>query len=501
MTSSVAADAGLAAAASGAGGVTILDTTGPVAVTARVETPGPASGVALAGRFVLAAASDAGLAVIDAGDPAHPALVATVPTPGEALGVAAEGSLAFVADGSQGLAVFDRTDPAAPALLGSLDTAGTARAVTVAGPLAYVADDFRGLVIVDVSSPAAPRLVSRLDTPGRASGIALAGGIAYVADLNRGVQVIDVADPAAPHLLGTVFTPGGAAGVTRLAGRLLVADGFAGLLEYDLTTPASPRLIGVYDTPGLASGVAAALSASGTLLVADGPRGVRSVRLNPALPPAVPDAAGRLTQEIPGGFAPGPYDVQVTRADGSPLAGPVRNAFLVCGGGDLSARLVSGRRPSEIGPTPSPWRLVVEGEPALFDPQPRHEARLLLPALPAEPLLRADSGRDAIEIALPPGGEAVVRLSGGDRDALRALWRDIAAGGGVPLPRLDAHSYGPLRLERHPGGGSGMPRRWRFEFEAGRLIRADAWGDGASLDFQVTATDASGCDRHTEASL
>jgi len=500
-TTAVAADGALAAAANGAAGVVLLDATGAGSVTGRVPTPAAAAGVAIASRHVLAALSEAGLAVIDAADPAHPVLAGMVDTPGEALGVTAAANLAFVADGSQGLAIVDWTDPAAPALLGSLDTTGTARGVAVSGSLAYLADDFRGMVIVDVSSPAAPRLVSRFDTPGRAYGVAVADGFAYVADLNRGVQVIDVSNPATPRLARTIFTPGAASGVARLGNRLLVADGFEGLLEYDVTTPASPVLVGAYDTPGIATGVAAALSSAGSLLVADGPRGVRAVRLNPGLPPAAPEASGGLRVEIPAGFTPGPYDVQVVRADGTPLAPPIRNAFVVCGGGDLAARLVASRLPSAVGPTPAPWRLEVSGSPDLFEPAPRHEARLLLPPLPAGPLLRFDAGRDAIDITIPRAGPAVVRLSGSDRAALLALWNAALAGGGLPLPRLDARTYGPLRLATLPGEGAGGPRRFRFEFEGGVLTSASAWGDGARLDFTVSAGDASGCDLRAETSL
>jgi hypothetical protein len=352
-----------------------------------------------------------------------------------------------------------------------------------------------------VSSPAAPRLVSRFDTPGRAYGVAVADGFAYVADLNRGVQVIDVSNPAEPRLARTIFTRGAASGVVRLDRRLLVADGFAGVLEYDATAPASPVLVGTYDTPGIATGVAAALTASASLFVADGPRGARAVRLNPPLPPAVPDATGALRVEIPAGFSPGPYDVQVMLADGTPFAPPVRNAFTVCGGGDLAARLVASRSPSAVGPTPAPWRLEVSGASDLFEPAPRHEARLLLPALPGGSLLRSDAGREAIDITIPRDGPAFVRLSGSDRPAMLALWNAALGGVGLALPRLDARAYGPLRLETHPGEGAGGPMRYRFELDAGVVTSASAWGNGARLEFAVTAMDAIGCEVHTAASL
>jgi hypothetical protein len=500
-TPAVAVDADLAVAGDGSG-LAVLDLAGGgVVSTGRLETTVPVLGVAVSGGAAIAAASTAGLLVIDLADPEHPAVRGSADTPGEAQGVAIAGTLAYVADGSRGLAIYDLADRTAPALLGTLDTTGTARAVAVAGSRAYVADDFRGLLVIDVSSPAAPVLLSRLDTPGRASGVAVAGGLAYVADLNRGVQVIDVTNPTAPQLVRTIGTPGAASGVALLGSRLVVADGFAGLLEFDVSRPDAPVSLGSYDTPGVATGVATALSASGVLLVADGPRGVRSVRLNPLLPPAVPDGAGGLRQEIPAGFAPGPYDVQAMTAEGIPIGPPVRNGFIVCGGGDLSARLEPSRLPSPVGPTPAPWRLVVSGDASLFDPPPRHAALLRLPALPGEPIVRQDSGRESIEIRIPAAGPPVVLLSGRDREAMLSMWRAAVAAGGFPLPRLDTRTYGPLRLEVHPGRGDGAPRRIRYEFDAGILTGAAAWGDGARLDFEVTAVDPLGCDSRVVESL
>jgi hypothetical protein len=94
----------------------------------------------------------------------------------------------------------------------------------------------------------------------------------------------------------------------------------------------------------------------------------------------------------------------------------------------------------------------------------------------------------------------LVLLSGNDRAAMLALWT-AALADGIPLPRMDARSYGPLRLEVHPGDGAGAPARWRFDFESGVLTGASAWGVGARLDFEVTAVDDLGCDSRVVESL
>ncbi|HUD73022.1 MAG TPA: hypothetical protein VMQ62_13770, partial [Dongiaceae bacterium] len=85
--------------------------------------------------------------------------------------------------------------------------------------------------------------------------------------------------------------------------------------------------------------------------------------------------------------------------------------------------------------------------------------------------------------------------------AMLALWRSLAEGGGIPLPRRDPRTYGDFRLALQPGAGAGAPQRYRYEFESGRLTDARAWGSGARLDFEVTAVDSQGCDRRVLATL
>jgi hypothetical protein len=322
--------------------------------------------------------------------------------------------------------------------------------------------------------------------------VAVSGTWAYVADLNLGVQVVDLSNPAAPVSAGVIGTPGAASGVVVLGTRLLVAGGFSGLLEFDVSDPRSPVLTGRYDTPGVATAVAVG---DDVVLIADGVRGIRSVRLNPPLPPSSAGGATRLEQVIPAGFTPGPYDVMVTSA-GPGTESVLHDGFVVCGGGSLTAELVPSRPPaSVVGPTPVAWRLLVGGDDAWFRPEPRHDARLLLPALPGDVGISFVRGREAIELRMPAGqGEtARVVLSGADGAAMRALWDAIAARGGIDLPRLDAASYGEFRLGLAPGTGAGAPARYRFEFEAGRLAAARAWGESADLRFQVIATDPAGC--------
>jgi len=509
----VAVDAAssLAALADGAGGLVLVDVRNAASpsVLGSLLTGGPANGIALVDGTAYIAAGGAGLSIVDVRSPGAPALLGTLDTPGDAQAVAVADGRAYVADGSRGLQVVDVSDGRHPALLGTYDTPGSARGVFVADGYAYVADDFMGMEIFDISA-AAPRLVGRYDTPGRAVGVAIGGGHAYVADLNRGLQILDVRDREAPVLVQNVSTPGAAQGVVLAGDRLYVADGFSGLLEIDVGDPARPILAGAYDTPGIAT---AAATASGLVFVADGSHGLRIIRPNPAIPGPQSNPDSGLAVTLPAGFTPGPYDLQVTGPDGAIALLP--DGFLVCRHLDLAARLAS------VGSNDAPgraadaatglYRLVLSGDDDLFSPGAARRARLLLPALPSRVEVRAATGPSIIELRIGPSpGEATALVSGPDPAAAVLQWETIRAARGVDLPPLDETTYGDLRLSVLAGAGGpagreagraprepGPPVRYRYVFEAGRLVGAGAWGPGAALLFDVSAGDPDGCGAET----
>ncbi len=463
-------------------------------------------GIALAGGVAYVAAGPSGLRLVDVHLPGSPVLLGSLDTPGDAQGIAIEDGRAYVADGTRGLQIIEVTDLRHPVLAATFDTPGSARGVSVAGGVAYVADDFMGLEILDVRN-ATPHLLGKYDTPGRAVGVAVGGGYAYVADLNRGLQILDVRHPEAPILVENFSTPGAAAAVAYSDDRLFVADGFAGLLEIDVGDPSHPVLTGAYDTPGVASGVAVA---SGLVYIADGSHGLRIIRPNPAI--AEPETASGSTLGItlPAGFAPGPYDVQVTGPDGVTVLLP--NGILVCPRHALTARLVP------FGPAGAPatvpgggavvYRLRLDGDVDLFSPGSERGARLLLPALPSRVEVRTIPGAPWIDLRLGPApAEATVIVSGPDIQESALLWEGIRAAGGIPLGALDARTYGDLRLALLPGAGppsgretwnAGPGLRYRYALEAGRLVEARAWGPGADLVFEISAVDADGCEAGTE---
>jgi hypothetical protein len=498
----VAVAGGVAYMADGARGLLAIDVSNPAApvLAGSLGVPGTARGLAVSEGHAFLADGTNGVRVIEIGAPGELLPAGGIDTPGEAQGIVIAAGHAYVADGSRGLAVLDVRDPRTPALVGSIDTPGNASAVEVSSGFAYVADDLRGLQIFDVGRPEAPLFAGRVDTPGRAVGVAVAGGRAYVADLNRGLQIIDVSRPEAPALIANFGTPGAAGGVALDGERLFLADGFSGLLEIDVRDPAKPAIVGVHDTPGFATGIAVL---SGLAYVADG-TGLRVVRPNPPLTAPSVVTPDTMVLTVPSGLAPGPYDVAVANPAGSPQALP--NGFAVCGRRDLSARLVPvdpRGRPGE--PASSSWRLVLDGDGEFFQPQPRHQARLLLPVLPPELEVRSSGGapagprepaaKAAIELHLSAGSEAgVVLLLGPRGGGVEDLWAGIARAGAIDLPRFDDRGYGDFRLStRADRSSTAAPARYRFEFEGGRLSAVRILGAATDLVFEVEAADEAGC--------
>lgn len=229
----------------------------------RLDIPGHANGIALAGHYALIASGSAGLLVVDIEDPVAPRLVTEEPTSGNANDVAVVGDLLALADGPAGLALYDISDAENPGLLGVLALPGDATDVAVEGSTAYVVDEL-GLRIVDVSTPSSPQLLGSLETPGRARGVDASGPFVAIADSAEGVHVVDASDPASPELLASLHTrPNGtsSAAAVRIDGdRLLVVDGadltLGGLRVIDWQIRDNPVVVGTTSDQFGLSGVA-----------------------------------------------------------------------------------------------------------------------------------------------------------------------------------------------------------------------------------------------------
>jgi hypothetical protein len=182
------------------------------------------------------------LAVVDAGDPAHPRTLGSALLAGGAQDLAAAGQFALVAavgrsaaDG--GLRIFDLGDPAAPREVGAfapLSSDGWARAakVAAAGGRAYVTAFDSSLRVVDLSDPSAPRQLGSGALPDfTATDVAAAGG--YVATSASGstfnLELFGVANPSCPTLAGSLRVPGSPYALAMSTTNVYVAAGEAGL--------------------------------------------------------------------------------------------------------------------------------------------------------------------------------------------------------------------------------------------------------------------------------
>ena len=286
--------------------------------------------------------------------------------------------------GWRGLVIVDVSDSAAPAVVGSLGT-GCASGVAVSGTYAYLANGCGALQIIDVSDPAVPALVGGVGLPGSASGVFVSGSYAYVASGDGGLQIVDVGNPAAPSLVGGIATGGNAVRVVVRDGLAYVANDLGGLVTVDVSNPSQPSLATRQETRGSARSVALA----GDLAFVVGPgSGLEVLRLTPPLRDVTWSSGEAMTATVPAGYPPGPYHLRARTR--SPRRRLLANAFRACTRRTLDVRLAPWLPPIPRGaPTPverSPitWRLEVDGDGEFVCPRPRHEADLLLPALPAQ---------------------------------------------------------------------------------------------------------------------
>lgn len=475
------------------------------------------------------------LQVFDVGNPAEPEVIGSLYVGPEPYDVAVSGRYAFVSSYWSGLLVVDIGDPARPVPLGSVQLQGAPFDIAVSWPYVYVASSWRRLQVVDASDPSAPRLVAELPTPDESVAVAASGRLVLVAGGAAGLLVVDAADPEAPRLIATYEMPGTTSDVELRGDLAYVANSRSGLELVDLRDPLRPTLASRY--PGYMAGGVATSEELAAVWSYDYEffAGVRIARPNPLLADIGAAAGDGLSAVVPRGFAAGPYDVRAVNDE--PDVALLAGGFRICERRNLSARLVPWLPPiAHGGPvpverTPVPWRLEVEGDDLFLCPRPRHQADLLLPALPStfdvqhEPAGRP--GAIEIELLVVAGKDTgTVRLIADDPEAADALWASLLASRRITVPSGDAQHYaeltlhvdqratggtavvpvfpgpwatsgsvGAIRANRPPGGHAG-PRvtSYAFRFADGRLVGASAAGPAADLSFEVIGRDRVGCD-------
>ena len=189
----------------------------------------------------------AGIAVIDATDPAKMKLVRLLKARGcHQLHI--EHETLYCSSGE----AYDLSTPSAPRLIGQIRRGY----VYVADQLAYLArpECVDGFAVFDVSHPAQPTAVGALeidlDSLGR-NGLVVCGGKAAVAAGARGVAMIDVANPRRPRLMNLLKSNLVSAVDVDRAGRYLyVTDSAAGVKTFDVSEPGPGRLIDMFPRAG-----------------------------------------------------------------------------------------------------------------------------------------------------------------------------------------------------------------------------------------------------------
>jgi len=184
--------------------------------------------------------------ILNIADPAHPQLISRVDTPGEAMDVKVAGNYAYVADGLFGLRTIDISDPANPVEKGVfmiMKKPTLIRRVELSGTYAYLADYYNGLRIVDVSNPFSPREIGLWSEEEGRISVTVSGRYAYVAGAN--FYVVDISNPQRPKTISRSFQMGMFDDVT-VRGNYAYTDRFI----IDISNPKKPHKLGEFKASG-----------------------------------------------------------------------------------------------------------------------------------------------------------------------------------------------------------------------------------------------------------
>jgi hypothetical protein len=240
----------------GQAGIQVLDVGDPAAITPRgsIATSGAATRVFVDVTHAFVAAQG-GLHVIDVMMPDHLRLC-NQRIARRVLNARASGTTAYLYDvtGEPAVQVVDLRTATQPVLRGRLPVSFVIEDMDVAGTMLYLAAGADGVQIIDVSDPNVPVLRGHFDTPAYAYAVQVHNNIAYVADGESGLQIVNVAKLAQPQLLGALDTAGVSISLDVLnnnvyLGNTAYADApatDAGVQIIDVARPQAPQVRGTY---------------------------------------------------------------------------------------------------------------------------------------------------------------------------------------------------------------------------------------------------------------
>jgi len=259
-------------------GLWVIDVGEPTApeVVGHLALDGVACGVTLHGDHAYVACDTPGFAVVDIHDPTQPSLAAMVFPGSDVRDVAAAGDVLAVASGYR-LRLYDISTPASPLLVASESVSDVVNDVEIREHVVYVAGFAAGLRIYDVSDPRHPVLSAAMPLHPWVTGIAVNGTLACATSTVLGFYLIDVSDPADPGFVSYVEIESGDqydAVIDDDQRLIYLANGALGLEVYDALDPSAPTLAYRRATSGRMLGldvdgdrVAAACTFAGLLLV------------------------------------------------------------------------------------------------------------------------------------------------------------------------------------------------------------------------------------------
>lgn len=264
--------------ASGMRGLTVLDSSNPLAPTVASHVPFVDTEVKAVERVngIAAAGGYGRVWLVDTSTPATPTTLTSIDIGfNSALDLAASGSNLYVAATGAGLQLHDLSQPASPQLRWQWTSpSGIVQRVAVDGAMAYAAHN-RALHALQLANPAPPVQIASYTAPTSIMDIAAAGGFVYLATQTTGVRVIDNRVPGIMTEVANIPTPLAVANGVAVDGERLyiAAQGNTGLLVYDIADPTDPQFIEERSTPGDSQKVAVR---EGVVAFADGGSGVRS---------------------------------------------------------------------------------------------------------------------------------------------------------------------------------------------------------------------------------
>ena len=228
-------------------GMKIIDVSDPAVMSVIGQYSTPVRTQSIEVRGTIAYVVDfTGVQTLDVADATDPRPLGWLPLPHEGRKLDVVGDTVFIAATEMGMVVADAKDPAAPAWVHSYAVPNVPRGVTVANGIAYVSDSYAGLHLIDLEHPHLPQPRSLVLTNSSRNSF-VEGGIAYVADGN-GLKTVDVSDPARPKVLGS-WAGAGAYHIVVADGVAYVGSHHSGLRTYDVADPAKILPLGAWYSP------------------------------------------------------------------------------------------------------------------------------------------------------------------------------------------------------------------------------------------------------------